>query len=180
MSPSILQRQDHDLVLGEVIVGQLHRAVEDGDQVLGLRASWAANRDRGTPGTTNLRSLARSRCSIVSAVRLVTGGASLLERGLMQMRLLHLVALFGVAGQASVHRIGLEESRSAAGVRIVASRAVALRARMLHLGLLDLLRLLAVTGHADRFGLRLCQDDLAVLRRLVAGIARLRLRREHA
>ena len=34
MTQAVLQRQDHDFVLGEVVFGQLHLAVEDGDQVL--------------------------------------------------------------------------------------------------------------------------------------------------
>ena len=76
-----------------------------------------------------------------------------------------------MAGQADVDRIGLNESRGLPGVRIVASGAVALRAWMLNFCFLDLLGLLTVAGHAYGFGIGLRQDDLAVLRCGVAGVA---------
>ncbi len=49
---------------------------------------------------------------VVAAVRLVAGGASLVEGGLMQVRLLDLVGLFAVAGQAGVDRIRAWEARA--------------------------------------------------------------------
>ena len=108
---------------------------------------------------------------IVAAVRLVAGGAALAERRLVQVRLLHLLRLLTVAGQAGVNRIGLQEARRLSGVRIVAGDAFALRARMLHLRLLDLLCLLAVAGNAEGLGVALGQHDLAVLGRRVTGVA---------
>ena len=89
----------------------------------------------------------------------------------MQVRLLHLLRLLAVAGQACIDRIRLQESRRLAGMRIVAGDAFALRARMLHLRLLNLLRLLAVAGNAEGLGVGLRQHDLAVLGRRVAGVA---------
>ena len=90
----------------------------------------------------------------------------------MQVRLLELVSLIAVAGQAGIDRIRLDEARRLAGVRIVAGDAFALRPRMLHFRLLDLLGLFGVTCHAQRLGIRLRQDDFAVLCRLMAGVAR--------
>jgi len=89
----------------------------------------------------------------------------------MQVRLLHLVTLFGVAGEACVHRIGLNESRSRTRMWIMAGRAIALRSGMLHFGFFNLLGLLAMAGDANCFWFGLGEDDLAVLCRQVAGIA---------
>src|SRR5664279_1806865 len=170
MSQPILKGQDHDFVLGVVILRQLHRAVEDGDHVLrfqgpGRRLGPVALEAQRIGG------LGPQEVLVVATMRFVTGGASLSEGRLMEVRLLHLVALFAVTGQAGVHRIGLNETGGLAGMGIVTSRAVALRARMLHLGSFNFFRLLAVTGHANRLRVSLRQDYLAILRRLVTGIA---------
>ena len=98
--------------------------------------------------------LGPQQLGIVAAVRLVAGGAALDKRRLVEVRLLHLLRLFTVAGEASRNRVGLQEARRSSGVRIVTGNAFALRARMLHLRLLDFFRLLAVTGNAERPGCR--------------------------
>src|SRR5215469_11906230 len=104
-------------------------------------------------------------------MRLVARRAAQPERRLMQMRLLELLRLIAVAGQASVDRVRLNESRRLAGMRIVAGHAIALRARMLHFGLVDLFGLVAMAGNAQRFGIGLRQHHLAVLRGSMTAVA---------
>ena len=78
-----------------------------------------------------VRVLAAQQMFVVAAVRLVAGRASLLECRLVQMRLLALVRLIGMAAEAGAYRIRLQQSRRLAGMRIVAGDAVSLRSRML-------------------------------------------------
>jgi len=91
--------------------------------------------------------------------------------GLVVMRLLELVSLVAVAGEACRNRVRLQEARRLAGVRIVAGNAITLRAGVLDLRLLDLLRLLAVTSDAQSLGVALGQHDLAILCRRMARFA---------
>ncbi len=107
-----------DLVLLVIVVGQLHAAVEDGNQVLGFQLL----RLRVWTVTFQAQRIAlgAQQVFVVSAVRLVAGGTALSEGRLMQMRFLELVSLLAVASQAGIHRIRLDEARSFAGMRIVA------------------------------------------------------------
>ena len=89
----------------------------------------------------------------------------------MQMRLLALLRLIAVAGQACADRIGLHKSRRVAGVRIVTVGAISRRARMLYFCFLDLLGLVGVAGDAEIFRRGLRQDDFAVFGRRVARVA---------
>src|SRR5581483_2870634 len=114
---------------------------------------------------------------IVSAVRLMAGGAALRPGWLMQVSLLHLVCLIAVAGQAGVDWIRLNESRALPAMRIVAGDAFARGARMLYLRGLDLLGLIFVTGQAKSAAVTIGQDDLALLRGLVTAVAHLVLER---
>ena len=82
-----------------------------------------------------------------------------------------------MASEARVYGIGLNEARRFAGMRIVAYGAVALRAGMLHFCLFDLLGFVAVAAHTERLGIGLREDDLAILRGLVAGVARAHFKR---
>src|SRR4029077_18239154 len=95
-------------------------------------------------------------------------GAALLEHRLVQVRLLELIGLVGVAGQASAGRVGLQESRSAPGVRIVTGEALSLCARMRHPGFFDFLGLISVAGDAQRLAVRVRQDNFSVFRWRVA------------
>src|ERR1035438_5312177 len=114
---------------------------------------------------------------VIVAVRIMADGASLLEGGLVHMQLLALVRLIAVTAQASGNRVWLGESRRAASVRVVAVGAISRRARMLDFRLRDLISLVGVAGDAYLLGAGLSQDNLAILSRLMAGIARLRLKR---
>src|SRR5215469_13342683 len=91
---------------------------------LGLRAV-ALEAERVALRTQQLR--------LISAVRLVAGRASLLERGLMPNCFLCLTGLVRVASQADVDSVGLRQALRLTRVRIVAVSAVARRARMLYL-----------------------------------------------
>jgi len=160
VTQSVAHGEDHDPVLHVVIVGQLHCAVEDGDQVLGFQPL----RLRVRTMTLQAQRIAfgAQQVLVVAAVRLMADGTALSEGRLMQVRFLELLGLVAVAGQAGIHRIGLDEARRLAGVRLwQATHSPA--PRMLHLSLLDLLRLFGVAGHAERLRIRLRQDDFAVL-----------------
>src|SRR5271165_6731831 len=104
-------------------------------------------------------------------MRRVAGRAAQAIGRLMQVCLLELVGLIAVAGQASIHRIGLQKARRLACVWIVAGNAISLRSRMRHLGFVYLLRLIAVAGDAQCLRIGLRQDNLAVLRGLMAALA---------
>src|SRR5664279_996284 len=110
-------------------------------------------------------------------MRLMACGTTLGERGLMQVRLLHLLRLLAVARQACINRIRLYEPRCLSSMRIVANRAITLRARMLYLRLLDLFCLLGMAAYANSPHIGLRQDNLAVLWRRMAGLATLGLER---
>src|SRR5215469_16134059 len=109
--------------------------------------------------------------SIIAAMRLVARCAALLECRLVQVRLLELLGLIGVASQTCTYGIGLYESGRLAGMRVVACGAIALGPWMLHLGFLDFFCLLSMAGHADGFCFALRQDDFAILCRLMACVA---------
>src|SRR5664279_1529082 len=165
---SIFQRQHRRCT--EIIFRKLHPAVVYRVQVLGFQLL------RSPIGTMTFEAKGvgfgyAQEVLIVAAVRFVAGRAALGKRRLMQVRLLHLLRLFTVAGEASRNRVRLQEARRSSGMRIVAGNAFALRARMLHLGLLDLVRLLAVAGNAEGLGVALGQHDFAVLGGRVTGIA---------
>ena len=53
----------------------------------------------------------RPQVRVVSAMRFMAGRATLNERRLMHYGFLHLLGLIRMAGQASLHGIGLQESR---------------------------------------------------------------------
>src|SRR5215467_1212652 len=89
----------------------------------------------------------------------------------MQMRLLHLLGLLAVAGEAGVYGIRLNESRRASGMGIVTGGAIALRTWMLEFRFLDLLSLLAMAADADKLHVGLRWDNLAIFGRLMAGVA---------
>src|SRR5271165_6647262 len=108
---------------------------------------------------------------IVPAVRLVTSRAARFVRRRMQMGLLPLLGLVGMASQAGVHRIRLHKARRLSRMGVVASDTFALRPGMRDLGAVDLLGLLIMAGDAERLGVRLCQHYFAVFGRLVAGVA---------
>jgi hypothetical protein len=110
---------------------------------------------------------------VLAAMGLVAGGASLLERRLVNVLLFMLLGLIGVAAEASVHRIRLHESRSLARVRIVTVRAISGCAGMLNLRRRDLLYLVIVAGNAEFLRARLRQNDLAILGGLMAALAHL-------
>jgi hypothetical protein len=107
----------------------------------------------------------------LSAVRVMTGGASLSERGLVQHLLILLLGLIDVTIQADVDGIGLGKCGRPSGVRVVAIGAVALRSGMLELRLLNSVSLIRVTSDADVPDLRLRQYDFSVLGRFVADFA---------
>ncbi len=108
---------------------------------------------------------------IISAMRLMTSGASLLEGGLVKMGLLMLFSLIRMAGKAGIHRVRLDESRSLSRVRIVAGNALTLGAGVLDFRGLDSFGLLIMAGDAQRPRIGLRQNDFAVFRFRVTGVA---------
>ena len=104
-------------------------------------------------------------------MRFVAGCATGFECRLVQVRLLHLLRLIAVARETGSNGIRLQETWRLSGVRVMAGSAVALRTRMLNSGFLNLFCLLAMAGNANRSRVGLRQDNLAVLRWLMAGIA---------
>jgi len=174
MASSILQRNNRHLV--EVVFRQFHSAVENSDQVFALQLL------RLGVGSMTLQAQRigfadPKQMLVIVAVRIMADRAALFEGRLVGVQLLALFGLVAVTGQANRNRVGLGESRRAAGVRVMAVGAIARRPRMLDFRLLDLLSLVGVAGDADLFGARLSQDNLAVLGGLVTGIARLRFKR---
>ena len=93
---------------------------------------------------------------VVAAVRLMAGCASLPKSRLVQVCLLELLGLIGMAGQAGAHRVRLEEAWSLAGVGVVAGDAFSLRSGMRHLGLINLLDLVAVAGRTKGSRIGVC------------------------
>ncbi len=148
MSSSVLQRQHDDFVLREVVFRKLHRSVEDRQHVLGFQLLRLGIRSM-TFQADRVRLLRAQQVFIVTAVRLMADRTTLLEHRLVQMRLLELVRLVGMASKACAYRIRLQKSRSASGVRIVAGDAFSLSSWMRDFGLVDLLGLVAVARHAE-------------------------------
>src|SRR5208283_1313616 len=160
---------DHDAVLLVIILRQFNLPIEDSQHIFSFQLLWLRV---GTMALQTERAALRpEQLGTVAAVGLVTGCASLRKRRLVMNRLLLQLGQVGVAGQAGVNGIGLDESRSLPGVRIVASGAIALRPGMLHLGFFDFFRLLTVAREAYGFGISLRQNDLTVPRCGVAGVA---------
>ena len=174
MADAIDQRQNGNR--GKVIFRQLDLALENRDQVLA-----------GKLGRVRVRTMALEAESVdigraqqmfvISAMRCVAGGASLLECRLMQMRFLHLIRLIAVARQASLHGIGLQEARRLSRVRVVAGDAFPLGSGMLHFRFFDFIRLVGVAGQAKRARVGIRQNDFALFGRLMARIAHLVLER---
>ena len=93
-----------------------------------------------------VRSCGAQQVLVLSTMWLMAGGATLGPGRLMQVRLLHLIGLIAVAGQAGIDWIWLYEARALAAMRVVARDAFARSARMLHFRRLDLFALIFVTG----------------------------------
>ena len=108
---------------------------------------------------------------VLAAVRLMAGGAALLERGLMVVRLLCLIGDIAVTAEANIDRIGFRKSWLAAGVRTVAVGAVSRRTGMRNFRRVDQLGFIVVAGHAQRLGIGLRQHDFSIFRRSVADFA---------
>lgn len=174
MAEPVFNRQPRNF--REIVGRQFHLPIEDRYQ-LRIR-DWCGLRLR-TVALHAQRSGIRGPKDvlIVSTVRLMTGCASLLERRLVEIRLLVLFGLICMARQAGIHRIRLHEAGSLSGVRIVTGDALALRTGMLNFRSLDFLALLFMTGQAQRPGICLRQDDFPVFRFCMAGVARIAVER---
>src|SRR5690348_7832443 len=119
MSATELQRQNDDLVLGEVIFRKPDLAVEDREHVIGFELFRLRIRAVALEAE-RIRRLGAKQVFVLSAMRLVARAASLLENWLMQRVLLGLFRLIAVARQADIDSIGLGQSWLPARVRIVA------------------------------------------------------------
>jgi len=172
MSAPKTQRQHHDFVLREVVLGKLHASVEDREHVIGLDLLRLRLRPMALQAQP-IRRLCPQQVIVLAAVRLVARRATLLERRLMQRVLLGLLRLIAVAGQADIDRIGFGQARLTAGVRIVAVGAIPGRSRVRDFRLVNLIGFLRVAGNAQFFCAGCGQNDFAVLGCRVAGIARL-------
>ena len=170
---AVLQRQDCHLE--EVILGQFHLAIEDRHQVLFFELGGSRIRTVALQAQLVL-ALGAQQFRVFSAMRLVAGRATLFIRRLVYMPFLLQFGLIAVAAQAGGHRIGTNEARRLTRVRAMAIRAIALRAGMLYLGARDLLGLLVVAGHAQFLDAGGGEHHLAVLGRLMAGVAGFRLK----
>src|SRR5215472_4431211 len=106
-------------------------------------------------------------------MRFMAGSTTLFERRLMHMRLLALFGLIAVAFEADAHRIALRQSGVGARMRAMAVGAIACRSWMLDLCLCDQLSLVGMAGDTKIFHVRLRENDLAIFRRSVAGVARI-------
>ena len=143
------QRQDYDLVLGEVILGELDLAVEDREQVIGLKLLRLRIRSMALEAQ-RIRGLGAQQVIVFTAVRLMARGTSLLECRLMQRVLLSLLGLIAVASQADIDRVGLGQSRLPARVWIVAVGAISRGSRVRHLRLVDGLGFLRVVRFSPK------------------------------
>ena len=167
MSAAILQRQHHDPIFSEVIIGEFHAPIHDRDQVFAFEflRSWSVGPVAFQ--AQRVRLLGAQQMIVLAAVRLVTDGASLLKCGLMKMRFLELGSLIAMAGETGADRVRVQEARSLAAMRIVASDAFSQGPGMRHLGLLHLLGLIAVTRGTERPAVSVGQYNFAVFRGLV-------------
>ncbi len=171
MPASELDGQHHHRVLDEVISGQLHGSIEDGDQM--LRRELLRLRSVGAVAleTEVIHFFSPQKVIVVATVRLVADRARLSKDGLVQVRFLELVGLIAMTGQTGADWVRLQEAWGLAGVRIVTSDAFALRSRMRYLGFVDLFDLIAVTGGAERASVAVSQNNFAVLRGRVTDFA---------
>src|ERR1019366_2651397 len=171
MPASILQGQHHRLVIGEVVLGEFYAPIQDADQVFGFELLRCWRVGPVAFEAQRIWFLGAQQVVVVAAVGLMAGRASLLKSRLMEMRLLKLVGLVGMASQTGADRIRLQEARGFAGVWVVASHAFSLGSGMRHLRLIDLLHLIAVTSGAERSRVGVGQNNFAVLRGRVADLA---------
>ena len=105
---------------------------------------------------------------VLSTVRLVARGASLLESWLVVIRLLPRIGNIAVAAQADIDRIGLGQSWLPAGMWTMAVGAIARRSRMRNFRRVDQFGFLVVAGHAERLGVGLRQYYFSILGRRMA------------
>ena len=170
MPHSEFQWQSDDFILGEIVFGKLHTAIEDGHQMLGFQFLRLPIRTMALQADGVGCSRAE-QVIVVAAVRLVTSGATLREGWLMVIGLLRQVGNIAVAAEADIDRVCFWQARLIAGVRAVAVSAIARRSRMLYLRGFDQLGFIVVTGYAQSLGIRLRQDNFSVLRGRVANLA---------
>src|SRR5208283_277476 len=105
-----------------------HFAAEDADQMLTFQSLRLCIRSV-TLQAKRVHCRGAFQEFVLSAMRFVAGGATLLEGRLVQMRLLSLLRLIRVTLQADADRIALGQSRIGAGMRAVTVGAIAGRAR---------------------------------------------------
>jgi hypothetical protein len=153
MTTSILDCQDRNSA--EVGFGKFDLSVEDGYEMLRFQflrlCIWAMTLEAKCVDIAGAKQF-----RVVSAMRFVTGRATLFERGLVKMRLFVLFSLIAVATEADIHCVGLREAWRFSGVRVVTVGAITLRARMLNFRGLDVLRLLVVAGNAKSLRILFC------------------------
>ena len=164
MAHAIPEGQWKDLC--EVIPRQFHFAVKDRHEFpilhhLRIRIRAVALQAEGVDV------LGAQQFRVVASMSVMACSAPLSEGGFMVDSLFGLFRLFGMAGEADIHRIRFWESGRLAGVWIVAIDAIAHGTGMRHLGALDLLGLFVVAGDAEFLGAGLGQDHFAVLSWLV-------------
>lgn len=169
MSQAKAQRQDRDLVLFVVVVGEPDLSVEDGEQMLGFLAL------RSGIGTVALEAqriaLGSQEMVVVAAVGRVTGGAALNKGRLMMRGLFAQFVDVAVASKADADGIGLRQAGLLAGVRAVAVCAIAHCAGMRDLCAVDLLGFVVMAGEADSLGVGLGQHNFSIFCRSMAGFA---------
>ena len=120
MSQATLQRQTNHLY--EVILRQLHFAIEDQSQViLGVQSRLGI---RAVTLQAKCIAFCAQQFGMIAPVGIMTGSASLLERGLVQYLLAMQLGLIRVTNQADIDRVGFQKTGGSAGVRTVAVCAI--------------------------------------------------------
>ena len=124
----------------EVSVRQLHCAAENRHERFILHGCRIGVRTVALQAQS-IRRLRTQQMKVLTAVRLMAGGATLHKGRLMNVSFLALLSLVSMTSQTYVDGVRLRQSRLAARMGTMAVSAIARRARMLNLGLLDQLAL---------------------------------------
>ena len=162
MSHAEPQGQRHHSVFREVVFGQLHGSIEDGYKVLGFQLLRVAIRPVAFQAEC-VRSTRAQQVIVVSPVRSVASGATLLECWLVAIWFFPLIGDITVAAQADVNRIRLGKSWLTAGVRTVAVQAIARSSGMLNFRRVDQLGFIVMASYAQSLGVGLRENDFPIL-----------------
>lgn len=169
MTKSKFQGQERDSVFLEVVIRQLHCAVEDREHTFSFQFLWLGF--RSVTLEAERIAIGSKQLWPVATMGIVASRAALAERGLVQKMFLGILSPIRVAVQANAYGIRLRESGRFASVWAVAIRAVSHRAGMLNFRSFYFLGLFRMASGAQFLGAGLGQNHFAILCRLVADFA---------